>query len=249
MNLWSVVFFFSSLAFAPANIPYGTVLPVQLNSSIHFNKAHPGQEISARIMQDVPLAAGGRIRAGARVIGHILAVSPATISQPAEVSLVFDTIAAGKTRISITTNLRALGSMMAVAQAQVPLSGPDRGTPSYWWTTEQIGGQINYHGDGATTENGQIVGHSTDGGVLVHPGSTAATRCGGENVENSRLQAFWVFSSNACGLYDYPDVILQHAGRTPPLGRIVLDSVKGNVNIRAGSGMLLRVIAVPRLWQ
>jgi len=46
---------------------------------------------------------------------------------------------------------------------------------------------------------------------------------------------------DACGLYDFPNVTLAHAGRTDPVGQITLLSSRGNLNIRGGSGMLLRV--------
>ena len=49
-------------------IPAGTVLPARLNSSLDSHKSRPGQVITARIMQDVPLP-GGKIRAGAQLIG------------------------------------------------------------------------------------------------------------------------------------------------------------------------------------
>src|SRR6202022_477494 len=45
-----------------AAIPPGTILPVRLNSSLSSAESKPGQIISARIMQDVPLATGGKIR-------------------------------------------------------------------------------------------------------------------------------------------------------------------------------------------
>jgi hypothetical protein len=51
----------------------------------------------------------------------------------------------------------------------------------------------------------------------------------------------WVFSSDACGLYDFSNVTLTHAGRTNPVGEITLESRKGDFNIPSGSGLLLRV--------
>lgn len=222
-------------------IPAGTVLPVQLNSSLKAEKAKPGQLISARLMQDAPLP-NGAIRAGAKVIGHVIAAKPSHNGSGAEISLRFDTLAINKKRIAILTDLRALASMMEVFEAQIPESGPDRGTSEYNWTTDQIGGEVNYHSDGAITHGSTVVGHSVPGGVLVHVSDKTGTECGGEVNSNDRFQAFWVFSSDACGLYGYPGISLTHVGRTPPVGEITLSSDKGDLKIQAGSGMLLRLI-------
>src|SRR5208283_1432878 len=55
-------------------LPVGTALPVVLNSTLDAKKDKPGQKIEGRLMQDIPLSAGEKIKAGAHVIGHIVEV-------------------------------------------------------------------------------------------------------------------------------------------------------------------------------
>lgn len=227
-------------------IPAGTILPVQLNSSLKSNKAKAGQSISARVMQDVPLPDGSSIRAGATVIGHVIASTAARPGTAAEISFRFDTLKSGARRVPLITNLRALATMMDVSEAQVPESGPDHGTSEYNWTTDQIGGEIDYRGGGAIVHGSEVVGHSVADGVLARVSTKPGTKCRGAVDSNDRPQALWVFSSDACGLYDFPGLTLVHAGRTAPVGNIALRCGQGNIHIRGGSGMLLRVNASPR---
>jgi len=189
-------------------------------------------------MQDVPLPGGARIPRGTKIIGHVVAVKRASATSKGEVSLRFDAVAMKKQTVPVTTHLRAITSMMAVSEAQVPEFGPDRGTPQYIWTTDLIGGQVNYHGGGLVTQGGEIVGHSAPYGVLVRADTIPGTPC---RSDGDQLQAFWVFSSFACGVYDYGDLALIHAGRTDPRGEFTIQAAKGNVNLRSGSGLLLRV--------
>jgi hypothetical protein len=227
--------------FAQDLIPVGTILPVQLNSSLRSNKARAGEPISARVMQDVPLPGGRKIQAGAKVMGHIVSARPAVNGMMADLSLRFDTLAMGKRRVAMMTNLRALATMMDVSEAQIPESGPDRGTSENEWTTDQIGGEVVYRG-GVVAHGSNIVGNSVLGsGVLVHVAAKPGLKCRDEVDGNDQLQALWVFSSDACGLYDLPNLSLTHAGRSDPVGQMTLSSNKGNVKVRAGSGMLLRM--------
>jgi len=237
--LWISLIIFTAQLFAQSSIPAGTILPVALNSSLNSRKLKPGQVITARIMQDVPLSPGSTIHAGAKVIGHVIDVKPANAG--AQISVRFDTLVIGKQRIPVTTNLRALASMMAVEAAQVPESGPDRGTAQNSWTTDQIGGEVVYRGGGPVANGLLSVGKPTTNGVLVHVSARPGTNCRGEIEGNDRLQALWVFSSDACGVYDLANLAIVHAGRSNPVGEITLASDRGDVNVRAGSGMLLRV--------
>jgi len=64
--------------------------PFRLNQSISSSKSQPGQIITARIMQDVPLANGGKIREGSKVIGHVVSVSSPAEGDGGKLSLQFD---------------------------------------------------------------------------------------------------------------------------------------------------------------
>lgn len=78
-------------------------------------------------------------------------------------------------------------------------------------------------------------------GILKGMSATAGLKCRAELDDNHQLQATWVFCSNTCGIYGGPDLTPEHAGRTAPVGEIVLTSSKCNVHLQVGSGMLLRV--------
>jgi hypothetical protein len=234
----------STQLFAQHNIPAGTILPVQLNSSLRSDKARAGEQVTARVMQDVPLPQG-KIHSGAKVVGHVVSARPAENRSGGEISIRFDTLLIGKDRVALTTNLRAMATMMDVSEAQVPESGPDYGTSENTWTTDQIGGETVYRG-ASVTNGSNTVGKSVLGsGVLVQVSSGPGSRCNGEVEGNDQPQALWVFSSDACGLYDLPDVRLLHAGRSDPHGQFTLLARTRNVKVPAGSGMLLRVTTAP----
>ena len=249
--------FLSTLLFAvlfapPANsqqslaIPSGTILPVRLNSTVSSAKCKPGQLITGRIMQDVPFPAGVKIRAGSKVIGHIVEVTPASPVTPARVSLQFDKLVFSHQTISITTNLRAIAGFMRILEAQTPPIGPSESDVYRWLTTVQIGGDVVY-GEGGVVTSGenanQIVGKQVNGGVLSQVRAREGTKCRGAIDGNDGPQALWVFSSDACGVYGLEHISIAHAGRSDPAGVIVFTSDGGNLKIAGGAGMLLRVTA------
>ncbi len=224
---------------AQSAIPGGTILPVRLDTSLNSRREKVGQVISARVMQDVPLPSG-KIRAGAKVLGRVENV--VNVKGGERLTIRFDTVAISKRRIPVTTNLRAIASMMAVEEAQIPTFGPDRGTPADWATTEQIGGEVVYRGGGPVVNGLRSVGKPAPNGVLVHVSAGSETKCRGDVEGNGELQALWLFSSDACGAYGFSGLTIAHAGRTNPVGEITLASERDTLNVRGGSGMLLRVI-------
>lgn len=238
-----IVLLLSAGSFAQEAIPAGTILPVRLNSSLKASKLRPGQEVSARLNQDVPLPAKHRIRAGTKILGQVVSREGPSPDEML-ISLRFDAVLIGKRRIPIITDLRAMATMMAVLEAQVPETGPDRATPEDSWITDQIGGEVNYHRAGIYRYS-TMVGASLPDGALARLAAKAGEPCRGALYGNDSPQALWVFSSDACGLYELPDLILVHAGRTDPVGQITLRAARGKLNVPSGSGMLLRVNPSP----
>jgi hypothetical protein len=229
-------------------IPPGTILPVHLNSAISSSKSKAGQIITGRIMQDVPLPAGLKIRAGSKIIGHVVEMTPASAVSRARISLQFDQLVSSNQRFSITTNLRAIAGFMEVADAQAPY-GAGESNDNQWLTTVQVGGDVAY-GEGGPVTSGEdasiVVGKLVKGSLLGQVRAREGTKCRGAIYGNDSPQALWVFSSDACGTYGLEHIKIEHAGRTDPAGVIVLVSDHGNLRIASGAGMLLRVNASSR---
>ncbi len=249
MKYMQYILFLAILAaaglFAQDEIPAGTILPLELRSSLNSQKVQAGQVLNARVMQDVPLPNGSTIHAGAKVRGHVVEVLSPTDRRGAQLSLQFDTLEYSQhgshLKAHITTNLRALASMMEVEEAQIPKTGPDRGTSENAWTTQQIGGDMVYRGGGPVTNAFHVVGKPTPNGVLVRVASKPGAECRGEINGKEHPQALWLFSADACGTYGFSGLTISHAGRTAPMGKITLTATRGHFNVRSGSGLLLRV--------
>jgi hypothetical protein len=96
-------------------------------------------------------------------------------------------------------------------------------------------------GGPVTDSSSRTVGEGVFDGVLVHVRAQAGTKCRGALDEEDPLQALWLFSADACGVYGIDGVTIAHAGRTEPVGEIVLAAESGDIKVRSRSGMLLRV--------
>jgi hypothetical protein len=239
------VLLLASGALGQEAIPQGTIIPVALNGTLSSNRAKPNRVISARVMQDVPLPDDKQIRQGARVTGHVVEVRPGAQGSGSMISFVFDRLATSKMALPVITDLRAMASVTAVESAQIPAFGMGEGDSWSARTTVQVGGDTVYWGGGPVASAAGRVGKplvGADSGVLVRVTANPKGGCRGDSDENQRVQALWVFSSNACGVYGLNGLTISRAGRTEPSGVIELASRADQVKVPSGTGMLLRVI-------
>jgi len=233
----------SALGFAQ-DIPVGTVLPVMMNTSLDSGRSKPGDKLTGRLMQDVALGSGQRIRAGARLYGQVVEAVPASPNAAARVVVRFDRlVAAGQREYSIGVSLRALASMADVFTAHLPTGTFDEyGTSISDWTTVQVGGAAVYLGDGTVRDAMEIVGRAPAYGEVTGKLTPAPKRgCPAEALAGSQEQSLWVFSPWACGTYGFGDLTIVRNGASQPVGTIDLSAPKA-VTVRGGSGWLLQVL-------
>ncbi len=222
-------------------IPSGTILPAMLDNTLDSSHSKPGQPISAKLMQDVPLPNGGKIKRESKLLGHVIAVAPESSGHGASISLQFNQIDIDKHLVSINLGLRALASMEAVSAARLP-ANPNSGLGTTAWDANmlQIGGQVAFNGQRIVkSQKGQVVGKVVEPGAILGAPMANPERGCLAPVGNTSDQAFWLFSTDACGVYGDDNLKLASGidGASP--GQIVLESPK-KITIRSGSGLLLQ---------
>jgi hypothetical protein len=197
------------------------------------------KKIEGKVMQDVPLPKGGKIRKGSRITGRVVKVMQR--SSGFRIVLKFDAIRNEKQTLHLTAALLAVASMGSVADAQSPVSLNTDITPKNQWVTKQVGGDTVSRGLGKVASREGLVGTWVEGTSVLakltpNPEAGCPTGPGYE-----REQAVWVFSSGACGTYGLKNTKIVASGELPPFGEIALTS-KDNIEIRGGSGWLLIAI-------
>jgi hypothetical protein len=234
----------STLAVAQSSVPAGTILPIRLDTTIAAPGSPVGQRVTGTLMQDVLIGGMPELRRGTKIIGTVSA-SAQTADGRGEVAIRFDHLQRGNWSTPVKVSLRALAGESEVENAKVPAQGSDRGTPEAAYTTIQIGGEVVYRGGGPVMDNGQVVGKPVAYGIVAPARPDPKGLCHGAMAGNSQPQAFWLFSSNACGVYGISRVVISHkgSGTNATAGTIVLTTERGQLKIGSGSGMLLRVTA------
>ena len=235
--------FVAAMAYSQ-EIPAGTILPIMSSATLDSTRSKPGDQFKGKLMQDVTLPSGKKIRSGAKIQGRVLQSSGPSATAGARLVVRFDRLIADGKQFPINVSLRALASMLDVFDAQLPVGTFDEyGTSISDWTTVQVGGAAVYLGDGTVREALDIVGRAPSYGVVTAKLIPAPKLgCPANSVDSEREQSLWIFSPWACGAYGFEDLKIAHHGATPPVGSIEL-TAPTTVHVRGGSGWLLRVVS------
>jgi hypothetical protein len=232
----------AGVVYAATLVSDSSILPAQLEMTLSSKDSKPGEVIAARIMQTVPLVGDSKLPAGSKLTGQVMSVQPAVGDAGGSITFRLDTLHLAHETVHLTLRLRAVASLLDVRQAQLPRNS-DQTIPESAWTTVQIGGDVVYRGGGPVRNRAGITGKPVDGGVLVRLDANPARGCHNDGT-GERAQAMWLFSSDACGVYDLPDVTIVQPVRNSTAaanGEITLQSATGNVTLHDGAGLLLRV--------
>lgn len=220
-------------------IPDGTAVPIQLSPGLNAKKDPAGKKLQGKVMQDVPLSTGERIKAGSRIFGYVVRVTKRG-SSGFGIVVRFDSIQDGERTIPLVAAVLAVASAAGVHEAQIPINSAANIEPTTQWVTRQVGGDIVNRGlrkvASETVVGTWVGGNSVIMKLTPNPGAGCA---GGAGYD--REQAIWIFSSSACGVYELTGLsnikIVRSGSGTPP-GEVEFASDK-DVSLRAGSGWLL----------
>jgi hypothetical protein len=229
-----------------SQLPVGLIIPVSLEKALELKNTHKGEPLEARVMQDVPLPDRGKIAINSKVRGTVLSVVKDSDGSGVSLTLAFTQAEDRKVNLTMNTSLRAIASYTEVRRAKAPWTGSDNGTPAGWDNTTQIGGDIRY-GDGGLVRSRkkQKVGKGVLNGVLVHLQPNPPNGCEGPVNGDDHLQALWVFSADACGVYGMKGATIGHNGKSEPIGEITLHFEKDDARLESGAALLLRVVDHP----
>jgi len=221
---------------APSQLSPRTTLPVVFTRGVDALHAHVGETVLAKTTQEIKLAGGIKVPAGAEVSGHVVesvpfAFDPTPYAKQRQsvLSIRFDTLRSGNLSLPLTVYVRAMADPVTSWDAQKPIPNADDSLK----ITSQIGGDlVNPSQDEVVSRSGDIVGYKRHGGIYAHLLS-ASNACDASDTE----QAMGLYSASACGLYGFVGDELEQSGTT-----LVLSSRHQSPKIWKNSTALLEVL-------
>ncbi|MFZ0285938.1 MAG: hypothetical protein WAL32_11980 [Terriglobales bacterium] len=207
---------------APLHIAPGSVIPVLLTKSIDAKKVRVGEEVEAKVTQDLKTGDGELIiPKDTKVFGHVTEAQARNKQQKeSQLGIAFDhAILKNGENVPLSMSIQAIIAPPSLNPAD-NAGGEGPGQPS-----GQGGGMAT--GGGPTTMGG---------GTMPPPPSAPAV---GELPASSKASARPPITGNTQGVVGIPNLNLSTPSNAPE-GSIV-SSTKSNVKLESGTLMLLRV--------
>jgi hypothetical protein len=209
---------------APTRVAPGSVIPVTLAKSIDAKKAKTGDEVVAKVTQDLKTGSGEVLIAkDTKVIGHVTEAQPRTKEQKeSQVGIAFDR--------AVPKN----GSEMQMPMSIQAIIGPQNDQ-----NNNAGGGNSDSSNAGAypTSGSGGRPGMSGSAPSRSQPASAGGSTPGdSQTTNNTRPQ----ITGETQGVIGIADLKLTSAAPNAAEGSVV-SSEKNNVKLESGTMMLLRV--------
>lgn len=220
----------SSSAEKASSLPNGTNLQVELTKSLDAKNAKPGEEVTARLMQDVKSNGNVVLPKGSKVIGHVAEAQPRDKQHTeSRLALVFDkAVAKGGQEMKLTTALAAVA--LPVQSPPSAASNDNLSVPqSMGSSSNQMGG---------TSSGGAA--RSAGGGSL--PGTMDSSASGVIQADADKSPAGNANATQGSSSKAVPGSqglsLTQEAS-----GMGVMTSTSHTVKLESGTQLLLRVLA------
>jgi hypothetical protein len=201
----------------------------ELTKTVDAKNAKVGDELTARLLQDVKVDKKVVLHRGAKLVGHVVQVKPHTKEAPESVlGIVFDK-AVGKGNEEMGLH----ATIQAVAARPEPVLAPDSGVPT------SMGSR------GAPMGGGGGMGSGGGGGVMPVPTQGAgASDSGRGSVDPGGAMSGRALAPDSKGVFGIPDTSLgAPAGSTQP--PVVICKTR-NVKLESGTQLVLQTAQASR---
>ena len=232
---------------ATATLASGTTLQAQLTKPVDAKKAKPGDQVTARLTQDVKSDGHVVLHKGSKLVGHVTEAQARSKEQgESKLGIMFDKAELkGGQEASINAVIQALAppvqsSAMAAASEESSLSAPMGGGPA----RSGGGGLVGGVAGGATSTVGAAtgtvgnLGAGATGGLNSTVNSTVGGAAGGLNAQGA-------LTSTARGVVGLQGLTLNSASSAAAQGSVI-SSTSRNVKLDSGTQMVLQVTGAAR---
>ena len=201
----------------------GSVIPVQLTKTVDAKKAKTGDEVVARVTQDMKTSSGEVLVAkDTKIMGHVTQAQARTKEQKeSELGIAFD---------HAMTKTGEMDQPMSIQAIIAPLNNSSGGDSG-----KSQGAPVT----GGSTASSPMGSHNPSMGGAPPPPPPSPSAATGPDPTGAG-SARPPINGNTQGVIGMPELKLEAKAENAALGS-VMSSAKGNVKLESGTVMLLRV--------